>query len=211
MLPPGCTPICFRMASIPTLEEEDRKRPNREHQKLSGEKTRMISRVKGTLVRLGIRNFNGNLRYAADRLKQMRTPEGVTIPPTTMAKLERGLARLRFYPEAVSRDREDARDQAGRIAAGPAACHGVDAGEGKTHRYRDRRHAGQCIETCEIAEPVARYAGMTGSSDDSGAKRREKGLAKAGNSRVRRGMLQLAWRNGTRRGPSTRRNARGKR
>ena len=28
----------------------------------------------------------------------------------------------------------------------------------------------------------------------SGAKRREKGLAKAGNSRVRRGMLQLAWR-----------------
>lgn len=41
---------------------------------------------------------------------------------------------------------------------------------------------------------VARYAGMTGSPDESGAKRREKGLAKAGNSRVRRGMLQLAWR-----------------
>jgi transposase len=41
---------------------------------------------------------------------------------------------------------------------------------------------------------VARYAGITGSPDESGAKRREKGLAKAGNSRVRRGMLQLAWR-----------------
>jgi transposase len=41
---------------------------------------------------------------------------------------------------------------------------------------------------------VARYAGMTGSPDESGAKRRERGLAKAGNSRVRRGMLQLAWR-----------------
>ena len=41
---------------------------------------------------------------------------------------------------------------------------------------------------------VARYAGITGSRDESGAKRREKGLAKAGNSRVQRGMLQLAWR-----------------
>jgi transposase len=41
---------------------------------------------------------------------------------------------------------------------------------------------------------VARYAGLTGSPDESGAKRREKGLAKAGNARVRRGMVQLAWR-----------------
>jgi transposase len=41
---------------------------------------------------------------------------------------------------------------------------------------------------------VARYAGLTGSPDESGSKRREQGLAKAGNARVRRGMLQLAWR-----------------
>jgi transposase len=41
---------------------------------------------------------------------------------------------------------------------------------------------------------VARYGGLTGAPDESGARRREKGLAKAGNARVRRGMLQLAWR-----------------
>ena len=41
---------------------------------------------------------------------------------------------------------------------------------------------------------VARYAGVTGTPDESGAKRREKGLAKAGNARVRRGLVQLAWR-----------------
>ena len=40
---------------------------------------------------------------------------------------------------------------------------------------------------------VARYAGLTGSPDESGARRREKGLARAGNARVRRG-IQLAWR-----------------
>jgi transposase len=41
---------------------------------------------------------------------------------------------------------------------------------------------------------VARYAGLTGSPDESGSKRREKGLAKSGNARVRRGLIELAWR-----------------
>jgi transposase len=41
---------------------------------------------------------------------------------------------------------------------------------------------------------VARYAGLIGAPDESGSKRREKGLAKAGNARVRGGMIQLAWR-----------------
>jgi hypothetical protein len=41
---------------------------------------------------------------------------------------------------------------------------------------------------------VARYAGLTGSPDESGSRRRERGLARAGNVRVRSGMIQLAWR-----------------
>src|SRR5580704_10309951 len=45
-----------------------------------------------------------------------------------------------------------------------------------------------------LRKAVARYAGLTGSPDESGAKRREQGLARAGNARVRRGMIQLAWR-----------------
>jgi transposase len=55
------------------------------------------------------------------------------------------------------------------------------ANEVMTRCLRDRR-------------AVGRYAGITGSPDESGSRRREKGLAKAGNARVRRGMIQLAWR-----------------
>jgi transposase len=40
---------------------------------------------------------------------------------------------------------------------------------------------------------VGRYAGLTDAQDESGSKRREKGLAKSGNARVRRGPIQLAW------------------
>src|SRR5262252_2103731 len=41
---------------------------------------------------------------------------------------------------------------------------------------------------------VARYGGLTGSPDESGSQRREKGLARSGNARVRKGMIQFAWR-----------------
>jgi transposase len=41
---------------------------------------------------------------------------------------------------------------------------------------------------------MARYGGLTGSPDESENTRRQKGLARAGNARVRRGMIQLAWR-----------------
>ncbi len=97
------------MAAIPTLEQEDARRPTRERESLVGERTRIVNRIQAALARLGVRDevLSGTLR--------------------------------------------------------------------------DRR-------------AVARYAGLTGSPDESGSRRREKGLAKAGNARVRRGMIQLAWR-----------------
>jgi transposase len=184
------------MAAIPTLEEEDRKRPNREHQNLSGEKTRIINRVKGALIRLGIRNFNANLRNAAERLKEVRTPEGARLPPNTLAELERDLARLRFIADQaraiekrrLSQLQETPQDRphAMVLLLAKIVGVGIETADMLVHEVlsrglRDRR-------------ALARYAGITGSPDESGAKRREKGLAKAGNSRVRRGMLQLAWR-----------------
>ena len=43
------------MARIPTIAEEDAKRPHREREYLVGERTRIVNRMKGTLARRGIR------------------------------------------------------------------------------------------------------------------------------------------------------------
>src|SRR5215472_15406871 len=43
------------MAPIPTLEEEDARRPGRERALLVGEQTRLINRMKSAMARLGIR------------------------------------------------------------------------------------------------------------------------------------------------------------
>src|SRR5215510_10729486 len=50
----------------------------------------------------------------------------------------------------------------------------------RTRKLRDRK-------------VVARYAGLTGAPNESGQKRRERGLSRAGNARVRRGMIHIAW------------------
>src|SRR4051795_4804248 len=53
------------MARVPTISEEDPKRPNRERDCLVGERTRIVNRIKSTLARLGIRNFKPILRGPA--------------------------------------------------------------------------------------------------------------------------------------------------
>jgi len=184
------------MVAIPTLEEEDGKRPNREREVLVTERTRIVNRVKATMARLGIRGFKPTLRKAAEHLNTLRLPEGGLVPPNTQAELQRDLARLRLIKDQI-RAIETACEQQLATAAdtGPHAMIrllarvmgvGIKTADMLVHevlsrQLRDRR-------------AVARYAGLTGSPDESGKRRREKGLARAGNPRVRRGMIQLAWR-----------------
>src|ERR1700741_2083830 len=84
------------MARVPTLAEEDAKRPNRERECLVKERTRLVNRMKGTLARLGIRNFRPTLRNAAEHLAALSTPEGSPLPPNVAAELERDIERLRL-------------------------------------------------------------------------------------------------------------------
>jgi transposase len=44
------------MARVPTIAEEDAKRPNRERESLVGERTRIVNRIKATLARMGHRS-----------------------------------------------------------------------------------------------------------------------------------------------------------
>ena len=185
-----------KMVAIPTLKDEDAKRPNRERDSLIGERTRIVNRMKATLVRLGIRSFNPKLKRATARLDSLRTPEGEPIPPNTRAELRRDMERRRLVSDHI-RQIDAARLE--RIEQAPS--------NGPHAMVRLlARVIGVGIETADMLvqevlarnmrdrRAVARYAGLTGSPDESGRKRREKGLARSGNARVRRGMIQLAWR-----------------
>ena len=96
------------MAAVPSLEEEDAKRPSRERENLVGERTRLVNRMKGALARLGVRGFKPTLRNADGRLEAVRTLEGAPLPPNTLAELRRDMARFRFV-RAQIREVEQAR------------------------------------------------------------------------------------------------------
>lgn len=89
------------MIAIPTLEEEDARRPSRERESLVGERTRIINRVKAILAWLGIRGFNPKVRGAVECLDALRTPDGVPLPPNTVDELRRDMTRLAMIREQI--------------------------------------------------------------------------------------------------------------
>lgn len=184
------------MAAIPTLEEEDAKRPGREREMLVEEKTRLINRMKSSLARLGVRGFKPQLRKARLRLAALRTPEGVPLPPHTLDEIRRDqerLALVRAQIEAIEQARLQRLHQAPDLEWNAMVLFlarvvglGIDTADTLVQEvfrrvFRDHR-------------AVASYVGITGSPHQSGAKRREKGLARSGNARARRALIQLVWR-----------------
>ena len=162
-----------KMAALPTPAEEDGKRPHRERETLVGEQTTIINRIKATLTRLGIRNFNPKLKKALERLEHLRTPEGEPIPPNTLAELRRDMQRRRLVSEQICQIEEGRLEHLKRAPnTGPnlMVCLlarvigiGIETAdmlvqEILSRNLRDRR-------------AVARYGGLTGSPDESGKKR----------------------------------------
>ena len=190
-----------RMVAVPTIEEEDARRTHRERKRLVGEQTKLINRLKSVFACLGIRGFNPKLKKACERLEALRTPEGGPIPQGTLAELKRAMARLALVRDQI---REIDKHRQERI------------GQDKTAQEQSSRHhatVGQLatihglgLDTADMLagevffrdipdrRALARYGGLTGSPDESGRRRREKGLARAGNPRVRNAMIQFAWR-----------------
>ena len=95
------------MAAIPTLEDEDARRPSRERQTLVGERTRILNRLKANLARLGIRGFSAPTAQKLQEGLAVRAEllQGITIQswhdardqPTRLAHLDHGDQRFVLF------------------------------------------------------------------------------------------------------------------
>ena len=116
--------------------------------------------------------------------------------PNTLAELKRDLERRAFIYDQIRKIEEE---RAARLKRAP------NTGSNIMVRLL-ARVVGVGIETADLLvneilqrdmrdrRAVGRYAGLPGSPQRSGSMNREKGLARSGNARVRRTMVQLAWR-----------------
>ena len=134
--------------------------------------------MKACLARFGIRNFKPTLRKASERLETLSTPEGSPLPPNTLAEMRRDMARLRFVIDQI-KEIEAARlkplEQApeeGPLAmvklVGRVIGVGIETADMLVHEILSRHLRDQ--------RAVARYAGLTGSPDESGKKKQREGL-----------------------------------
>jgi transposase len=184
------------MAIVPTVTEEDAKRPCRDRESLVHERTSIVNRMKAMLIQFGVRNFNPVLRKASEKLDAVRTPEGIALPPNTVCALRRNMERLHLIKEQIKAIEQAQlqtlqRDPTEKMNAiifllVRIIGLGVETAQQLAHELlfrnlRDRK-------------AVARYAGVTGSPYESGSKCREKGLSRSGNGRVRKILIQLSWR-----------------
>ncbi len=179
---------------IPTVEAEDQRRLNRERDRLIKERGAHTARIKSLLVAHGIR-----LEKMTDLPLFLPTAKaavtGYDLPADLKAELEREYAR---YDLANKQIKKLEKLQIERTEA-----EGVPATRNIQH-LRSLKGVGWqsswilCMEffnwrEFKNAKQVGACAGLTPTPYDSGDSTREQGISKAGNKRVRKLMVELAW------------------
>ena len=188
-------PRVCTMAPIPSVAEEDERRPGRERERLVGERLQLENRIEGLLSLHGVADFNPRLKKAAGRLEALRCFDGTQLPDNTMAALRRMLARHRLACAQIA-EIEAERDRVASDPAPDAAVRTIQqlmlpvgvGGETATALVREafcRPFAGP--------GPLASFCGLTGNPFKSGGLDREQGIG-GGHTRLRRLMVQFAWR-----------------
>ena len=183
------------MVQPPSPEDEDRRRLARERARLLKERVQHTNRIKGLLSGQGIPDYDPLHRDRRRCLAALTTGDGRPLPERLKAEIGRELDRLEMVVSqltVVERERDAlvARTAEADACAAPAALarlRGVGPElaallwlEALFRRFDNRRQ-------------IAAYAGLTPSPWQSGGIDREQGIAKSGNPRLRRAMIELAW------------------
>jgi transposase len=190
-------PRVCSMVPIPSEVEEDGRRPLRERQDLIRERLALTNKIDGVLATLGVGGYRPLRRDRRECLEALRRPGGGPLPAHAKARLARLLDRLELVLEQIG-VLEEARDA---VVAGEAVPGGE--AEGLVRRLVGLKGIGPELATLLAWEAFVRpfrdrralaaYAGLTGTPFDSGDKRREQGIGKAGNRRLRAALVELAW------------------
>jgi transposase len=185
-------PRVCAMVVPPMPEEEDRRRISRERKVLKGESIEHCNRIKGLLWSQGVGDYNPMLRGRRARLDGLRTGDGRPLPAHLKAQVLRELDRLELVLEqieAVEQER-DAQLAAASKTAAPAMLLEL---KGIGAEIAEILHAEAFYRQFANRRQLGAYAGLAATPWKSGKIDREQGVSKAGNPRLRRILVQLAW------------------
>ncbi len=189
-------PRVCAMVVPPSPEEEDERRISRERETLIQERVRHTNRIKGLLRAQGVAEFDPRRRDRRERLEALRTGDGRPLPLCLKAEILRAFERVELLLRQIA-EVEAERDrllQARAAAAEPRAPGPLLARlKGIGQEFAAVLTLEGLFRSFGNRRQVAAYAGLVPTPWKSGRIDHEQGISKAGNPRLRRTMVELAW------------------
>jgi len=188
-------PRVCSVVRVPSVAEEDAKRVSRERQRLLQERGAHVNRIKALLHAQGVDEASPLRPDFAAHLEELRGPDGAPLPPHLGEELRREHRRLLLVAEQI------AAIETAQGAAIKAAAPGTPAAKiAQLMQLKSLGQSGAPVLVDEVfyrafdnRRQVGSYFGLTGTPFDSGERRREQGISKAGNARARTMAIELAW------------------
>jgi transposase len=183
----------WSVVRVPSPDDEDRRQPHREIMALKAERTEHSNRIKGLLANLGLDVVVDD--QLLERLGRLRLWDGTAVPPELTARVHREFERWTLV-DRQARDLENAQRRAFRDDQ--------TADVEKLRLLLDLKAIGPMSATLFVREffgwreiknrrELASLAGLTPTPYTSGESRREQGISKAGNRRLRWMAVEIAW------------------
>jgi transposase len=189
-------PKVWSVVRVPSVAEEDARRLHRERDRLVSERVQHVNRIKGLCALHGIYDYQPLRPQAMARLEQLRTAEGISLPPRLKSEIKRELQRLELVVEMVA-TLEAERDA---IVEDDASTH-VNAK--KIQNLHKLKAIGPEFATVLVGEifhrdfnnrrQLASYVGYAPNPFQSGNVAHDQGISKAGNRKGRTTGIELAW------------------
>lgn len=186
----------LRVVRVPSETEEDLRRLHRERGHLLGVRTRESNRMKSLLALHGI-VLERLGRLSSTKIGQLRDWQGHPLQPNLRAELERSYDRYQRANEQIKLLEETQLERLRTASDGKGAYEimqlllglkgvGIHSAWQLVYelfgwrKFNNRRELGACV-------------GLTPTAFESGNMRREQGIGKTGNGRIRALLIELAW------------------
>lgn len=183
------TKVCA-VVRVPSAQQEAALRVDRERERLVKERTAHRARIRSLLQLQGVRIKS----FCGLKVALLVDPQGQRLPAPLVNELEREQQRLNLVNQQIGQ-LEAHQHQQIKQAATPATRQAA-----KLMRLRAVGPQSSWLLSHEFfwrnfhnRKEVGACAGLVGSPYDSGQSRREQGISKAGNRRVRTLCIELAW------------------
>jgi transposase len=189
-------PKVWSVVRVPSVAEEDVRRLHRERDRLVSERVQHVNRIRGLCALHGIYDYQPLRPQAMARLEQLRTAQGISLPPRLKSEIKRELQRLELVVKMIT-TLEAERDA---IVEDEASTH-VNAE--KIQNLHKLKAIGPEFATVLVGEifhrkfnnrrQLASYVGYAPSPFQSGNVAHDQGISKAGNRKGRTTGIELAW------------------